>query len=86
MFERRATVEQVQHPVYPKDQAAPLCGCFGLTADDVQADIDEGGVRRVKELLAKAKMPEAHCLTKAVSGQCCVADVQRYFMKLRSGE
>jgi hypothetical protein len=85
MFERRATVDALSHPVFPKDPAAPLCGCFGLTCEDVQADLSEGGVRRVRELLAKSKTPEAHCLTKAVSGQCCAAEVQRYYMKLRGG-
>ena len=31
MFERRVTTDALKHPVYPKDPAAPICGCFGLT-------------------------------------------------------
>ena len=86
MFERRATVTMLKRAVYPKDPEAPICGCFGLTADDIQADISEGVVTRVRELLAKAKSPEAHCRTMSASGQSCVAEVQRYYMKLRSGQ
>jgi hypothetical protein len=85
MFERRATVDQVRHGVFPKDPQAPICGCFGLSRDDVQADVDEGGVTRVRALLAKASSPAARCRTMAASGQCCAPDVQRYYMKLRGG-
>ena len=83
-FERVAHIDAVSKPVYPKDPSAPLCGCFGLTPDDIEADIVEGSVRRVKELLAKAKSPEAHCLTRSPSGQSCVAEVQRYYMRKKS--
>ena len=83
MFERRVTTDALKHPVYPKDPAAPICGCFGLTAADIEADISEGGVRRVRELIAKAKSPEARCTTMSPSGHSCVSDVQRYYMKRR---
>lgn len=83
MFERRVTTDMVRHPVYPKDPVAPICGCFGLTREDVQADIDEGGVTRVRALLAKAKSPEARCRTLAADGRSCVPEVQRTYMKLR---
>lgn len=85
MFERRVTVDEVTHGVYPKDPSAPICGCFGLTAADVEQDIEEGVVTRVRELLAKARSDEAQCRVKSPSGQCCAGDVQRYYMKLRSG-
>jgi Zinc binding domain len=83
MFERVATTEALLHPVYPKDPAAPLCGCFGLTADDIEADLQEGTPTRVRELLAKSKTPAAQCTTQAVNGHCCVPEVQRYYMKRR---
>lgn len=72
-------------PVFPKDPSAPICSCFGLTLDDIEADIAEGGVRRVKELLAKAKSPAARCTRLAPSGQCCISEVQRRYMQLRNG-
>jgi hypothetical protein len=82
-FERNIAGDRLARPVFPKDPAAPICGCFGFTCDDIEADLAEGGVRRVKELLARSKSPEARCTTMSPSGQCCAAEVQRYFMKLR---
>jgi hypothetical protein len=83
MFERRVTTAGLRHGVYPKDPRAPLCGCFGLTTDEVDADIREGGVRRVRELLAKANSPDARCQTESASGRSCVSQVQGYYMKQR---
>jgi hypothetical protein len=83
-FERVVTTGGLSHPVYPKDPDAPLCGCYGLTCDDVEQDLREGGATRVRELLAKSKSPEARCRLRSPSGQCCIADVQKYFMKRRS--
>ena len=47
-FERTATTDVLVRPVYPKDPTAPLCGCFGLTREDVEQDVREGGVARVR--------------------------------------
>lgn len=85
MFERQVTTATLRQGVYPKDPQAPLCACFGLTAEDVEADIREGAVTRVRALIEKAKGPGAHCRTAAASGQSCIGEVQRYFMKLRGG-
>ncbi len=41
-FDRTATTAALKHPVWPKDPSAPLCGCFGLTAEDIEADLREG--------------------------------------------
>ena len=83
MFERQVRAAALRCGVWPKDPQAPLCGCFGLKAEDVQADIDEGGVTRVKAILAKAKSAEARCRTMSANGQSCTGEVQRYYMKLR---
>lgn len=82
VFDRVATQAGVKTPVYPKDPAAPICSCFGLTEDDVLADISEGGVTRVKSLIARAKSAEANCATRSPSGQNCVNEVQRCYMRL----
>ena len=82
-FERVVLVGEIERPIWPKDVEAPLCSCFGLTRDDIEADISEQGVTRVKQLVAQAKSPEARCVTLAPSGHSCVAEVQRYFMKRR---
>lgn len=85
MFDRVLLTSAAAEPIYPKDPDAPICGCFGLTAEDVAADIDEGGVQRVRSLLEKSKSPEANCLIRSPNGRCCMPEVQKYYMKLRSG-
>jgi len=57
-----------------------------LTAEDVEADIAEGGVTRVRAVIEKAKSPAANCRIRAASGQPCIGEVQRYYMKLRGGQ
>ena len=85
-FERQVRVAELRHGVWPKDSQAPLCGCFGLTAEDIDADIREGVVTRTRALVEKAKGPEARCQILSASGQCCVGEVQRYYMKRRGGQ
>jgi hypothetical protein len=83
MFDRRVKSEALVHGVYPKDPQAPICPCFGLTAADIEADVREGVVTRTRANVEKAKSPEARCLTASPSGQSCVGEVQRLYMKLR---
>lgn len=83
-FERTIGQAALKSPVYPKDPAGPICSCFGLTVEDVEEDVREGVVTRVKGLLEKAKSPQAQCATRAPSGQCCAPEVQRYYMKVRA--
>ena len=84
-YERLALVADLAHPVYPKDLDAPMCPCFGLTRDDIEEEVRAGSVQRIREVVLKAKTAEAHCHTASPSGQPCVAEVQRYYMKLRGG-
>lgn len=83
LFERSIDESQVLTPVYPKNPAAPLCACFGLTIDDVEDDLREGGVARTRACVERAKSDEARCATASPSGQSCVAEVQRYYMRRR---
>lgn len=83
LFDRVVEESGVHTPVYPKNAAAPLCACFGLTREDVEEDIREGGVARTRACVEKAKSPAAHCAVASPGGQSCVAEVQRYYMKLR---
>jgi hypothetical protein len=82
-FDRAVAVEQLRYPVWPKDAEAPLCSCFGLTRDDIEQDIREGVVTRVRAVVEKAKSPLARCQVAAPDGRACVAEVQRYYMKCR---
>ncbi|MCA9101926.1 MAG: hypothetical protein R3C10_08005 [Pirellulales bacterium] len=82
-FARTVPASRLRRPLYPKDAAAPICPCFGLTCDDIEADVAEGVVTRVKAHLTRAQSDEAHCETATADGRSCVAAVQRYFMRLR---
>lgn len=84
-FERVILAADLGRPIYPKDPNAPLCSCFGLTADDVDQDIDEGVVTRTKALIQKAQSAAARCSELAPNGRSCVTEVQRYYMKRRGG-
>lgn len=83
MFERAVLVTDLVRPVYPKDPTAPLCGCFGLTCDDIEDDLAENSVARVKAHLVRAKSEQTHCRTQSVTGRSCIEEVQRYYFKRR---
>lgn len=84
-FEATVPVAALARPVFPKDPAAPLCPCFGLTMEDVEDDVAEGTPRRIRELLAKSKSPTAHCEDASPSGRSCLPDVQKAYIKRRGG-
>jgi hypothetical protein len=77
--------DQLLRPVFPKDPAAPLCPCFGLTREDVEADAAEAAPRRIRELLAKSKSSAAQCETASPTGRNCLPEVQRYYFRLKGG-
>jgi hypothetical protein len=84
LFDRAVEEGDVKTPVYPKNPAAPLCACFGLTCEDVDLDLSEGVVTRTRECVEKAKSPAARCAIASPSGQSCIAEVQRYYMQHRA--
>ena len=84
-FERVVLTADLPTPVYPKDPAAPICACFGLTREDIEQDVREGVVTRTKAILEKAKSPAARCTAMAANGQSCAAYVQKYYMQCRGG-
>ena len=84
-FEAVVPVSALNAAVYPKDPSAPLCPCFGLTLEDVEADIADGTPTRIRALLAKSKTPAARCDELSPTGRSCIADVQRCYFKLRGG-
>jgi hypothetical protein len=85
LFESVVTVDELNGPVTPKDRQAPLCACFGLTVEDVEADVAEGTPTRIRQLVARSQSPEARCATLAANGQCCLPEVRKLYMKLRGG-
>ena len=80
-FERTILADEIQRPVYPKDPSAPVCGCFGLTQDDIEQDVREGVTTRVREVIEKAKSATARCRQLAANGKPCTAYVQKYYMQ-----
>jgi hypothetical protein len=78
------SVGELKQEVYPYDLDAPICACFGLTYDDVAADVAEGTPTRLRELLARSKSPEARCAAVAVDGRCCLPVAQELYMRLKS--
>jgi hypothetical protein len=77
--------EQLVAPVYPKDPSAPVCPCFGLSQEDVEADAADNVPRRIRELLAKSKSPAARCTTASPTGRCCLPEVQKLYFRLKGG-
>jgi hypothetical protein len=84
VFERFILASELSRPVYPKDPTAPVCACFGLTRQDIEQDVDEGGVRRTKAVLEKARSPNASCARLAANGRSCIPYVQKYYMQCRA--
>lgn len=78
-------LSELRSGVYPYDPDAPLCACFGLSYDDVLADVDAGVPTRIRQLLADSRTSAAACALKAVDGQCCLTQVQKLYLKLRGG-
>lgn len=66
-----------------KDVEAPLCACFGLTREEIEQDIDEGGVIRTRAAVLRAQSNEARCTTLAPNGRTCVPEVQGYYLKCK---
>jgi len=81
-LEQTVPVSRLRQPLYPKDPAAPICPCFGLTCQEIEADVREGVVTRVRAHLDRARSNRGQCETTTADGQSCVAAVQRYFMRL----
>lgn len=83
MFEQSVLVHELRAAVYPYDLDAPICACFGLTYDDIDADASDRTPIRIRELLLRSQSPDARCQLLAVNGQCCLRDIQQLYMKLR---
>jgi len=83
-FDRHVEADLLERPMYPKDPDAPLCNCFGLSIADVDADLVEGTPVRVRQLIEKSRSELADCERASPDGRCCVPNVQRYYMRMRS--
>ena len=75
--------DSVPGPIPIKDFDAPLCACFGLTREEIEQDLEEGGVARTRAGVLRAQSEEARCATLAPNGRTCVPEVQGYFLKCK---
>ncbi len=66
---------------YPKDPEAPICPCFGVSAEEIRTNAEAGSRERIRELLEKAESHEARCETCSPSGESCVTEVRRLFLQ-----
>lgn len=85
MFEQTVRASELMASAYPYDSEASVCACFGFTLQDIEADADEAEPLRIRALLARSQSAEARCQAVAVDGRCCMREVQRLYMKLKSG-
>jgi hypothetical protein len=83
-YGNRIAARLLRHPSYPKDPSAPVCRCFGVTAQQIESDARAGDATGVRALIARAQSPAARCSELNPSGQCCVPQVQRIFLRHRA--
>ena len=84
LFGSVVLMDELKAPVYPYDANAPICACFGLTYDDVIADVDDSTPTRIRDVLARSKAGEAQCHTLAADGKSCMGALQELYMRLKS--
>lgn len=72
-------VDRLASRAAPKSPEAPICPCFGLKEEDVTADARDGRKDRVRDLVERAKGPEARCAELCPDGQPCLTRVLRLF-------
>ena len=80
------TRDQLIRPAYPKDPAAPLCGCLGISVHLVMADAAAKNPARVRSMLIQAQSNPHRCRTTCASGKPCTAEAQRLYLKAASGK
>lgn len=83
-FERVVSASELTRSIYPKDPSAPICSCFGLTADDIEQDLIEGSPTRTRACVQRAQSGEARCEEVAPSGRSCIADVQGLYVRTKA--
>lgn len=77
----QAPASMLRCQAYPKNAAAPLCSCFGITAEAIRAEAELGRKDLLRDLLARAESKAARCETEAPSGTSCLVEARRVFLK-----
>ncbi len=79
----RVRVDELRAPPWPKDPSAPVCACFGVGADQIEAWGARADTAAVKALLERVKGTSARCATKAFDGSSCEPHVRKIFLRAR---
>ena len=79
------TADLLKSPAWPKHPDGPICPCFGITAEEIQADAREGKKERVRNLVEDAKGSEARCRERCPDGRPCLPRVLRLFRETMEG-
>ena len=77
--------ERLASRAWPKDPEAPICPCFGITADEIASDARDGKKERVRDLVERAKGAEARCRERCPDGRPCIPRVLRHFREAFGG-
>ena len=75
--------EIIPGPIPIKDADAALCACFGVTRADIEADVEEGIVKRTRAAVLQAQSDQAQCTKLAPNGRTCVPEVQGHYIRCK---
>ena len=68
-------------PSSPKNPTAPLCSCFGITADAIREEAEAGRKDLMRNLVTRVESDEARCETQAPCGRSCLVEARKVFLK-----
>ena len=72
-------IGQLANAAYPKDPDGLICPCFGFKAAEVVSEAREGRKDRIRNLLERARGPEARCWERCLDGRSCIPQIMRLF-------
>lgn len=80
-FGTRVPSTALKTHAWPKHAGAPVCACFGVTAEQIEEWAHSGDKAKMRELLARVEGPEARCAVRAPDGRSCEPELRRVFLK-----
>ncbi|MBM3984539.1 MAG: hypothetical protein FJ296_02420 [Planctomycetes bacterium] len=81
----RATRDELLEPAFPKHRGAPLCPCFGVSREALEALAQRGDTAGLRAFLERTTSPEACCVSRAADGRSCATEARRVFLRALEG-
>lgn len=78
---RTVPASAIRRPIHPKHQAAPVCLCLNLSADDVIDDARRADASRVRQAIAHCRATPERCMKQSPSERTCEAEIQQLYLK-----